>query len=341
MNRVVDLRSDTVTRPTPEMRRAMYEAEVGDDVYGEDPTVNRLQEMAASLVGKEAALFVPSGTMGNEIALSVHASPGDEIVAESQSHVVRYELGGPARLSGLLVRTLEGRAGVIPPEAVAAAIRVEDDHQPGTAILCLENPHNEAGGTVIPLDVMAAYRSVCSGRGVAIHLDGARIFNAAIALGCTAAEVAAGADSVMFCLSKGLCAPIGSMLCGSREFIAKAHRVRKLLGGGMRQVGVIAAAGIVALERMVERLAEDHEKARVLAEGLAELPGLRVDMATVQTNMVYAEVVDAGRVPNPEAALAAEGVLCLGLSRLRFVTHHDVSMEDVRYAIAACRRVFG
>lgn len=338
MTRIVDLRSDTVTKPTPEMRRAMAEAEVGDDVYGEDPTVNRLQELACEMLGKEAALFVPSGTMGNEIAVHVHTRPGTEVVLDCRSHIFLYELAGPAVLSQVQTRPVGSERGIMPPEAVEAAIRAADDHEPGTSLLCVENTHNLAGGTVLPPDVMRAYRRICDAHGIPMHLDGARIFNAAAALGVPAVELARDADSVMFCLSKGLCAPVGSLLCGSREFIREAHRVRKLFGGGMRQVGVIAAAGIVALERMVERLAEDHEKARRLAEGLAELEGIRIDLASVQTNMVYADVSGAGLSGKQAVeALKGRGVLCLSLgpTTLRFVTHHDVSMDDVRYTVEA------
>lgn len=344
MPKPIDLRSDTVTKPTPEMRRAMYEAEVGDDVFGEDPTVNRLQELAANMLGKEAALFVPSGTMGNEIAVRVHSAPGTEIILEAHSHIFLYEQAGPAVLSGVQTRPLEGRRGIIPPDAVAAAIRTADDHEPGTSLLCVENTHNLAGGTVIHPNVMQAYRRICDEHRIPIHLDGARIFNAAVALGIPASELAACADSVMFCLSKGLCAPVGSMLCGTREFIAEAHRVRKLFGGGMRQVGVLAAAGIVALERMVDRLAEDHQKARRLAEGLAQMPGLKVDLETVQTNMVYVDVSET-KLTGAEAvaALQSEGVLCLALAPnlLRMVTHHDVSENDIDTALAVASRIFG
>jgi len=342
MTRVVDLRSDTVTKPTPEMRRAMAEAEVGDDVYGEDPTVNRLQELAAEMLGKEAALFVPSGTMGNEIAVRVHTRRGTEVILDSRSHIFLYELAGAAVLSQAQTRTIDSVRGVMPPEAVEAAVRTADDHEPGTSLLCVENTHNLAGGTILPIDAMRAYRRICDAHGLPIHLDGARIFNAAVALGVPAAELARDADSVMFCLSKGLCAPVGSMLCGSREFIREAHRVRKLFGGGMRQAGVIAAAGIVALEQMVDRLAEDHEKARRFAEGIAEVDGIRVDLASVQTNMVYADVAGTG-LSGKQAVerLKDEGVLCLSLgpTTLRFVTHYDISMGDVQYAAEVVARM--
>ncbi|MGQ9697844.1 MAG: low-specificity L-threonine aldolase [Armatimonadota bacterium] len=343
MTRVVDLRSDTVTKPTPEMRRAMAEAEVGDDVYGEDPTVNRLQELAAEMLGKEAALFVPSGTMGNEIAVRVHTRPGTEVILDSRSHIFLYELAGTAVLSQVQTRPIDSVGGLMPPEAVEAAVRTADDHEPGTSLLCVENTHNLAGGTVLPPETMRAYRRICDRHGISMHLDGARIFNAAVALGVPAAELVRDADSVMFCLSKGLCAPVGSILCGGREFIREAHRVRKLFGGGMRQAGVLAAAGIAALTQMVDRLAEDHEKARRLAEALADTPGLAVDLASVQTNMVYAEVTAAGvSGKQAEQALKQEGVLCLSLgpTRLRFVTHHDVSLDDIDCAVAAVRRAF-
>ncbi|HEX6989499.1 MAG TPA: low-specificity L-threonine aldolase [Bacillota bacterium] len=332
----IDLRSDTVTTPTPAMRRAMAEAEVGDDVYDEDPTVHRLQERAAELMGKEAALFFPTGTMANQAAVLAHTRRGQEILVEAHAHVYHSEAGGVAVLAGCHPRPFHAFRGVPTPEDIEALLRPDDEHYPPTSLLCLENTHNLAGGTVIPVHRMIDLAATAHRHGLAVHLDGARIFNAATALGVAARDLAAPADSVMFCLSKGLAAPIGSMLCGSREFIARARRARKLLGGGMRQVGVIAAAGLVALDEMIGRLAEDHANARRLAEGLADLPPLAVDLDTVQTNMVMCDV--SGFEPAPAFArrLAAAGVLVNAVNdrRVRFVTHKDVDAADIDRALA-------
>jgi len=341
---VVDLRSDTVTLPTPEMLRAMATAELGDDVYGEDPTVRRLEDLAAARVDKEAALFVPSGTMGNGIAVLVHTRRGDEVICDLTSHVYDAEVGGLAVLSGVQARPLESVKGLLRPEQVETAIRPDDVHFPRSRLLCLENPHNSGGGIVAPLDLMADLCATAHRGGLAVHLDGARLFNASVALGVPAAEIAAHADSVMFCLSKGLCAPVGSMLAGPADWIAEARRARKMLGGGLRQVGVLAAAGIVALETMVERLAEDHENARRLAEGLAGIPGLDVDLECVQTNMVFAEVVAHGLdAASFVAGLAAAGVRAgaVGSTRVRLVTHHGVGASGVDAALRAARAALG
>lgn len=331
-SKMIDLRSDTVTRPTPEMRRAMYEAEVGDDVYGEDPTVNRLEEAAAALLGKEAALFVASGTQGNQVAILTHTRRGEEVIAEADSHVFYYERAGIAALSGCQTHTVPGVRGAMDPEAVRAAIRPEDLHFPRTALVCVENTHNRAGGCILPMENVQAVADVAHGAGVKVHMDGARLFNAAVATGRSAAELAAPVDSVMFCLSKGLAAPVGSILVGSREFIAEARRNRKLLGGGMRQSGILAAAGLISLHRMVDRLAEDHENARSLGRGLNEIAGLSVDMDTVQTNMVMCNVND----PRWDAAslvtaLREVGILSgsMGPRRVRLVTHKDVATADI------------
>jgi len=341
---VVDLRSDTVTLPTPEMLRAMATAELGDDVYGEDPTVRRLEELAAERVGKEAALFVPSGTMGNGIAVLTHTRRGDEVICDLTSHVYDAEVGGLAVLSGVQARPLESAKGLLRSEQVESAIRPDDVHFPRSRLLCLENPHNFGGGTVAPLALMAELCATARRGGLVVHLDGARLFNASVALGVPAAEIAAHADSVMFCLSKGLCAPVGSMLAGPADWIAEARRARKMLGGGLRQVGVLAAAGIVALETMVERLAEDHANARRLAEGLAGIPGLDVDLETVQTNMVFVEVVARGLdAASFVAGLAAAGVRAgaVGATRVRFVTHKDVEALGVDAALRAARAATG
>lgn len=355
MDHRVDLRSDTVTLPTPEMRRAMAQAELGDDVYREDPTVRRLEELAADMLGKQAALFVPTGTMANEVAVLTHTARGDEAIVDADSHVYGAEVGGLALLAGVQARPLAGERGMFTAAQVAAAIRPDDVHYPRTGLLCLENPHNAAGGVVAPAERVAEVASVARGSGIPVHLDGARIFNGAVALGVTAAALAAPCDSVMFCLSKGLCCPAGSILLGSADFIGRARRMRKVLGGGMRQAGVLAAAGVVALETMIERLADDHAHARALAEGLAAAPGVSLDMASVQTNMVFVDLVDPAAGPTPGGPSAADpaelvcarlgehGVLAgaVGPRRIRFVTHNDVSPAGVERAVAAVGLVLG
>lgn len=340
MDRPIDLRSDTVTLPTAEMMRAMATAELGDDVYREDPTVRRLEEIAAARVGKQAALFVPTGTMGNAVAALTHTRRGQEVIVGADTHVYDAEVGGLAVISGLLARPLPCRQGRLDPREVESAIRPEDVHHARTGLLCLEDPHNAAGGMVTPPALIGELAAVAHRHGVPVHLDGARLFNAAVALGVEAAELTEAVDSVMFCVSKGLGAPVGSLLAGREEFIAEARRNRKLLGGGMRQVGVLAAAGIVALETMVERLAEDHRNARVLAEGLAGLPGLVVDRDSVHTNMVYADTAP-GAAEEFVAGLRAAGVLinAVGPSRVRFVTHKDVDRAGIDRALAAAREV--
>ncbi len=342
MERVVDLRSDTVTRPTPEMRRAMAEAEVGDDVYREDPTVRRLEELAAEKLGKEAGLFVTSGTMGNQVAVLTHTGRGDEVLVESSSHIFLFEAGGIALLSGAQPRPIPGRHGILDPEEVRRALRPPNIHYPPTSLLCVENTHNRGGGTVTTVQRMRELASVAHQAGLAVHLDGARIFNAAVALGVEAAELAGPADSVMFCLSKGLAAPVGSVLVGDREWIERARKWRKVLGGGLRQAGVLAAAGIVALEKMVDRLAEDHANARLLAEGLVEIPGISLDLDTVQTNIVIFDLDPSWMDASTFAGRLAElGVKCgaIGPQQIRMVTHKDVSREDVQYALGAVRRL--
>jgi threonine aldolase len=337
----VDLRSDTVTRPTPEMRRAMAEAEVGDDVLGDDPTVKRLEEMAAAKLGKEAALYVPSGSMGNNIAINVHTQPGDEVLLDWDAHSLCYEVGGPAALSGVQTRQFRSHRGVPDVGEVECAIRTKTLHSPGTSLLVLENTHNRAGGAIIPLEVQSELYTLAKSRGLSVHLDGARIFNAAVATGLPAAQFAAQADSASFCLSKGLGCPVGSLLCGTRDFIDKARRVRKLFGGGMRQVGVLAAAGIVALNTMIGRLGQDHDRAQRLARGIAALPGICVESESVQTNMVYFET--SGPAAEFVQNLAVENVRCLATApnRIRLVTHHDVNDEDIDRAIMAFARVTG
>jgi threonine aldolase len=323
---MIDLRSDTVTRPTPEMRRAMAEAEVGDDVYGEDPTVNRLQEVAAERLGYEASLWVPSGVMGNEIAIRILTRPGQEVLCEERSHVVQYELAGMAALSGVMPRAVPGEGGRLSAEAIRAAVRPRAYYRSDLALAVLENTHNLSGGTVYTADQTREALAACREAGLAAHLDGARLWNAAVAMGVEPRALAAGFDTVMVTLSKGLCAPAGSLLCASRERIAEARRVRKQLGGGMRQVGVLAAAGLVALETMVPRLAEDHAHARLIARALEGRPGLRV--APARTNIVVATLA-APRAPELVSRLADRGVLATAMDgfTLRFVTHRDVGRE--------------
>lgn len=330
---MIDLRSDTVTRPTPEMRAAMAAAPVGDDIYGDDPTVKRLEALAAQVSGKEAALFVCSGTMGNQVAIMSHTRPGEELIASVHSHVLVHECGGHARLSGLSAVSCQEAHGVS-AKAVASLVRDREDiHNPMTSLLCLENALGD--GRVVPLEHMWAAAEKARELGLKVHLDGARLFNAAASLGVEAREVAAPADSVMFCLSKGLCAPVGSMLCGSREFIARARRNRKVLGGGLRQAGVLAACGLIAIEEMTKRLPEDHENARWLAHELAQIPGVLVDADSVHINMVFFDVSKEGFENEAFVAYMKEnGVLINGDKNrhYRFVTHHDVNREGLQKA---------
>lgn len=339
---VIDLRSDTVTHPTPAMREAMARAEVGDDVYGEDPTVNRLEELAAELLGKEAGLFVVSGTMGNEVAILTHCQRGAEVISGDRAHINLAEVGGAARLNGSPIRAVPNLPdGTLDRVRLAHSFFGEDIHEARTGLLCLENTQNMCGGRVIGAETLRELAAPARARGVPVHLDGARIFNAAVALGVTASALAAEVDSVQFCLSKGLSAPVGSMLVGSRDFIAEARRNRKLLGGGMRQAGVIAAAGILALTEMVERLAEDHTNARRLAEGMANIPGIEIAPETVESNMIFFNVRPDGKGGTENEAfartLAAAGVLMSGGDdgRIRAVTHYGITEADVDQALAA------
>ncbi len=339
----IDLRSDTVTQPTQTMRDAMAAAEVGDDVYGEDPTINRLEVAAAELMGREAALFVPTGTMGNQIAIHVHTEPGTEVIAEAGSHVFNFEMGAMAALSGTLPRPVSTTDGILEPAQVEAAIQPPAGYRTPTSLVVLENSHNLAGGRVMRRERMAELVAVARRHGLPVHLDGARIHNAAAFLGTTAAELAAGCDTVMFCLSKGLAAPVGSLLMGSSQVIERARRVRKMFGGGMRQAGVLAAAGLVALEEMLPRLAEDNRRGRVLADGIAEVPGIDLDPAAVETNIVFFRLDPGARVSAPEltAGLADRGVLVhsLGHDSIRMVTHYQIGDEDVEIAVDAVRQV--
>jgi len=338
---VIDLRSDTVTQPTPEMRHAMVTAPLGDDVFGDDPTVNRLEEVAATRLGKDAAVFVPTGTMSNLIAVAVHARPGEEVIADADSHVFLYEAAGAAAIAGVQIRPVSTPAGIMSSEQVEGAVRARDDsHVPLTAALFLENTHNVHGGVVWPLEALRAASSTAHAQGIRVHLDGARIFNAAVALGMDAAEIAESADTVTFCISKGLACPAGSLLCGSTETIDQARRWRKRLGGGMRQTGVLAAAGLVALDTMVERLADDHANARTLAEGLNEMTGASCELSRVQTNIVYFNVKKV-TAPEFQEGCRKRGLLgdAVGKQRVRFVTHHGISPADIQSALQVCEEV--
>lgn len=337
---MIDLRSDTISLPTPAMRRAMAEAVVGDDVYGEDPTVNRLQELSAELTGKEDALFVPSGTMGNQVCLLTHTSPGTEVILEADSHIFYYEAGAASAFAGVQTRPLGGVRGRLLAEMVEQAIRPDDIHLPPTSLICLENTHNRAGGLIIPLENMQDIYRVARKSDLPVHLDGARIFNASVATGIPVKDYAACATSIQFCFSKGLGAPVGSIVAGSGDFIAEARRWRKRLGGGMRQAGIIAAACLVALDTMVERLAEDHHHARILAEGLAGLKGLDINPADVETNIVMVK---------PTAMTAAEfcselkkrGVLTgvMEPDRVRLTTNKEVDSPAIDRALVEIRQL--
>ncbi len=343
--KAVDLRSDTVTLPTPEMRRAMAEAEVGDDVYGEDPTVNRLEARAAEIFAREAAIFVPSGTMGNQIAIKIHTRPGQEVICEERAHILDYEMAMLAHFSGCVARPVRGQDGILSWDEIEKRIAPKIYYRAPTGLIALENTHNMAGGAVYPQEVADEICDRAHAAGLPVHLDGARVFNAAQALRRTVAEVTRKFDSVMFCLSKGLGAPVGSLLLGSRAFIDDARRYRKALGGGMRQAGVLAAAGLVALESGPALLARDHENASFLAHGLAQLPGIALDAAKVSTNIVIFDISGTGlRCPEFSRELAQRGVLANGVSpvAMRFVTHRDVDREGCARALEAvaaiCRK---
>jgi threonine aldolase len=337
--RTIDLRSDTVTLPSPSMREAIYHAELGDDVYGEDPTTNRLEKMAAELMGKEAGLLVASGTMGNLVCLLTHCRRGDEAILGDQSHTFFYEAGGMSALGGIQPHTVSNQTdGTMRPEDIEDAIRGDNVHYPRTRLICLENTHNRCNGSALSAEYSDAVSALAKKHGLFLHLDGARIFNAAVALGADVKELTRNADSVCFCLSKGLSAPVGSVVCGSHRFIAEARRTRKVLGGGMRQCGLIAAPGITALEEMVDRLAEDHANARRLAEGIAAIGGLSIDTSRIQTNIVYFDVDSSQSTPEKLVAqLDKRGIklLCVGPSRLRAVTHYDIITEDIDSALKA------
>ena len=341
--RVVDLRSDTMTRPTPAMSQAMAAAEVGDDVFGEDPTVNQLEKMAAARLGKEAALFVASGTMGNLVSLLAHCGRGDEIILGSLSHTFFFEQGGSAAVGGIHPRTVANQPdGTMPVPDIEAAIRADNLHFPQTRLIVLENTHNLCSGYPLDLEYMQAVGDIARHHGLKIHVDGARFFNAAAALNVSPDQLAAEADSVSVCLSKGLAAPVGSVVCGSRDFIGRARRARKVVGGGMRQAGVLAAAGIVALTEMTKRLADDHANARQLAQGLAQLPGLSIDLSRIKTNIVFFEVtrndVTAEQLVKTLNDRGAR-MLPVGVGRIRAVTHYHISAEDIDYTLEVCSKV--
>ena len=343
-NDVIDLRSDTVTKPSPEMRRAMFEAEVGDDVYAEDPTINRLERRAAESFGREAALFVPSGTMGNQIAIKLHTTHGQEVICEERSHVFNYEMAMMAHFSGVVPRTIWAEDGILTWERVKARLRPKSYHSAKTGLISLENTHNMAGGTVTPLEV---FNDVCDrahDAGLPVHLDGARIFNASVALGVPVAQLTAQADTVMFCLSKGLGAPVGSLLVGKADAIDRGRIYRKALGGGMRQAGILAAPGLIALEDGPQKLAADHAHAKYLAEGLSQLPGFKIDPVKVQTNILVCDIRGTGMTSDElSRRLAESGVLANGVNPqlIRFVTHLDVSREQCARALDVVASVCG
>ena len=340
-NRFSDFRSDTVTRPTEEMRRAMAEAEVGDDVLGDDPTVRELERQAAETMGKEAALFCPSGTMANAIAVKMATGPLEEVIVEERSHIYNMESTHLTLLSGVTPRPLRSHRGAMDPKEVAAAVRKPNVHTPRTSMICLENTHNNWGGSVVPLENFKAMRRIADEHGLKVHLDGARIFNASVASGVPVKDYAREVDSLQFCLSKGLSAPVGSLLVAGRERIEFARRLRKALGGGMRQVGVLAAPGLIALTRMVDRLKDDHARAKALARGIAGLPGVRIDPGTVETDIViFGFDHPTISVPAMVERMREKGILALAIfGGIRMVTHKDVGDEDVERAVKAFREI--
>jgi threonine aldolase len=342
--RIIDLRSDTVTLPTEMMLKAMYKAELGDDVFGEDPTVNRLEKMATERVGKEAALFVVSGTMGNLVCILTHCARGEEVILGDKSHTFLNEAGGMSALGGVHPHTVGNQPdGTMRVEDIEGAVRGDNVHFPRSRLVCLENTHNRCNGAALSVEYTESVAKLAKRHGLLLHLDGARIFNAAVALGVDVKQLTKSADSLSFCFSKGLSAPVGSVVCGSRDFIAEARRTRKVLGGGMRQAGVLAAAGIVALEQMVDRLAQDHANARSLAEGIARIEGLLIDVAGVQTNIIYFDLVSSRLSAETFLArLEKRGVRFLqtgGPNRFRMVTHYGIEAEDIDATLAALQEV--
>ncbi|RQD70579.1 MAG: low-specificity L-threonine aldolase [Tindallia sp. MSAO_Bac2] len=340
--KTIDLRSDTVTKPTPEMLVAMSSAPLGDDVYGDDPTVNELEKVAAEMMGKEDSLFVPTGTMGNLIAVMAHTTPGQEIILEASSHIYLYEVAGIARLAGVQARTINGNRGEMRPEDIENSIRKEDIHFPETSLICIENTHNMAGGRVIPLENMAEIQELAKAKSIPVHLDGARIFNAAAYLETDVKEIASKVDSLMFCLSKGLCSPVGSMLVGSTDFIEKARKLRKLLGGGMRQAGILAACGLVSLKEQTKQLPKDHENAATLVESLYETGFFDVSIDNTHTNIINARLTAPGwTAPKFVGAMKESGVLANARTEevIRFVTHKDVTLEDIEEAVVRMSQI--
>lgn len=338
--KIIDMRSDTVTLPTEEMRRAMCEAEVGDDVYEDDPTMKELEQLGARLLGKEAALFVPSGTFGNQLALLTHCLRGDEVILEENCHIIEHEVGASAVIAGVQLRTIKGNNGAMNPEDVRKAIREDDIHFPKTGLICIENAHS--CGSVLPLDNMKEIYKIAEEHNIPVHIDGARIFNAAVALGVDVNQLAKYGDTINFCLSKGLAAPVGSLLVGNKEFIARARKNRKLMGGGMRQAGILAAAGIVSLNKMVDRLKEDHENAKLFADEISKIDKVKVKRDRLDINMVFFEI-DGGIVKSIELveALKQKGIKVNGIDKneYRFVTNKDVTREDVLYVVEVLNEI--
>jgi threonine aldolase len=340
-DQVIDLRSDTITRPTPAMRAAMHSAEVGDDVFSEDPTVNRLEERVAGLLGKEAALFVPSGTMSNQICVKAHTQPGDELICEATGHIYQFEVGGPAVLSGVTCRTLEGDYGILDVTQLDGKVRPVNDHLVRTRLVCLENTHNRGGGRIYPIEKIEAISTWARANGLIMHLDGARLWNAIVASGIKAAQWAKHFDTVSVCFSKGLGAPVGSALVGPREFVIRARKIRKLFGGGMRQAGVIAAAALYAVENHVERLAEDHKNARTIGQAVADTPGLRLDPPDIDTNILFFDIdPELGTAKQVAAALKERGLRVhpTAPQTIRCCTHLDVSAAQAERAAETIRQ---
>jgi threonine aldolase len=342
MKKFIDLRSDTVTKPTPAMRKAIAGAEVGDDVYGEDPTVNALQEKVAKLLGKEASLFVPTGTMANQLSIKSHTQPGDEVIIEATSHAYNYEGGSSAALSGVQFYCLNGDRGIMDAAQVESAIRPVDPHHPVTRLICIENTHNRGGGSVYPIEKIRAIFQLAKSRELLVHLDGARLWNASVATGIKLHEYAKYADSVSVCLSKGLGAPVGSMVAGSKSFIARVHRFRKMFGGGMRQAGILASAGLYAIDHHFDRLKEDHEHAKRLASGLKEIRGISIVPEHVETNIIIFDVSATGKTAvQLKDAMKKKGILIHAMSptQVRLLTHLDVTREDIDTALRAFKKV--
>ncbi len=337
----IDLRSDTVTKPTPEMRRAMSLAEVGDDVFGEDPTVRKLEERAAELLGKEAALFLPSGTMANQVAIHVWTSPGQQVLLDARSHILIYELAAMSVLSGVMPMPISTESGFFSAQELAPRIPPDIYYLTPVGLVTVENTHNMHGGVIYPIDLLKDVYSFCKERGIPVHMDGARIFNAAVASEVPAHKIAQYADSVMFSLSKGLACPVGSLLCGPENFIKEARRVRKRFGGGMRQVGILAAAGLIALDTMIDRLHEDHERAQKIAQAIAEIDGMEIQLDKIQTNIVIFSIERKFTSSSFCDALKNEGILAIPISskEIRMVTHYHITDEDVQRVIDAIRRL--